>query len=106
MDDCGCSDLPLLPEELAEMRALHAQLGEADASVVLGDNRSQSGRPPDREPAESRRTAVVEHGLRMLFRRAARILKADDPSFKCAETQRRCVNLMRGLKSNRKVAVR
>ncbi|CDJ29629.1 uncharacterized protein EMH_0051370 [Eimeria mitis] len=82
-------DLPLLPEELAEMRALHAQLGEADANVVLADNGSKYGGPSDREQAESRRIAAVEHGLRMFFRRAARILKADDPSFKCAETQRR-----------------
>ncbi|CDI80237.1 hypothetical protein EPH_0008810 [Eimeria praecox] len=85
----NAGDLPLLPEELAEMRALHAQLGEADASVVLADDASKYGGLSEKEPAESKRIASMEHGLRMFFRRAARILKADDPSFKCAETQRR-----------------
>ncbi|CDJ51827.1 1,3-beta-glucan synthase component domain-containing protein, putative [Eimeria brunetti] len=82
------ANLPLLPEELAEMRALHAQLGEANASVVLANHGSEFD-PPVRDPEESRRIASAEHGLRMFFRRAARILKADDPSFKCTETQRR-----------------
>lgn len=87
--DRDCSDLPLLPEELAELRALHAQLGEADASVVLGDSELKCGVLSGRQSTESRRIATLEHGLRMFFRRAARILKADDPSFKCSETQRR-----------------
>lgn len=87
--NCHWPDLPLLPEELAEMRALHAQLGEANANVVLGDNGVQDGCFFSREPADSSRIASVEHAVRLFFRRAARILKAEDPSFKCAETQRR-----------------
>ncbi|CDJ39099.1 1,3-beta-glucan synthase component domain-containing protein, putative [Eimeria tenella] len=88
-DAMNTEDLPLLPEELAEMRALHAQLGEANANVVLGDNGVQDGCFFSREPADSSRIASVEHAVRLFFRRAARILKAEDPSFKCAETQRR-----------------
>lgn len=71
------------------MRALHAQLAEADASVVLGDNGSESVEHMTKGVRESSRTAAMEHALKLFFRRAARILKAEDPSFTCAETQRR-----------------
>ncbi|KAL8272509.1 hypothetical protein Esti_003632 [Eimeria stiedai] len=85
----SAEDLPLLPEEVAELRALYAQLGEADASVVLGDSGSQNSKFAGRDPAELAKIASTEHALKLFFRRAARILKADDPSFRCAEAQRR-----------------
>ncbi|KAL8429294.1 hypothetical protein ACSSS7_006680 [Eimeria intestinalis] len=85
----SAEDLPLLPEEVAELRALYAQLGEADASVVLGDSGSENSKFAGREQAELAKIASTEHALKLFFRRAARILKADDPSFRCAEAQRR-----------------
>ncbi|OEH79915.1 hypothetical protein cyc_02196 [Cyclospora cayetanensis] len=84
-----CAALPLLPEELAEMRALHAQLGEANADVVLGDNGSEDARFLIQGQENSKRIASTEYAVKLFFRRAAKILKADDPSFRCAETQRR-----------------
>lgn len=86
---CALLDLPLLPEELAEMRALYAQLGEADARVVLGDNGLKDSYFIFKAPEESAKIASVEHALKLFFRRASRILKADDPFIRCSEMQRR-----------------
>lgn len=82
-----CPDLPLAPEELAEMRALHLQLCTADAPVVLGGN--DIGSADFYKQEEMAQAARLEHAVKLFLRRAAHILNAADAAFRSGEAQRR-----------------
>ncbi|KAL8445073.1 hypothetical protein Emag_005228 [Eimeria magna] len=98
-----CFDSPSLMEDMPSVLPAPLQRGEVavmleqlgiilkHTSLLLlsSEEESQATSAEGRESAELGKIASTEHALKLFFRRAARILRADDPSFRCAEAQRR-----------------